>query len=88
MESLALSHNPTKFILCFKNFRNIVIIATKEQNKKIQIKKICIFVLLPFPLGTGGECCCKAPHQPHTFSTAKVLEFLLKYGYLDKGWVD
>ena len=68
MESLALSHNPTKFILCFKNFRNIVIIATKEQNKKIQIKKICIFVLLPFPLGTrGGVLLQSPPPAPYFF---------------------
>ena len=76
MESLALSHNPTKFILCFKTFRNIVIIATKEQNKKIQIKKICIFVLLPFPLGTGGgSVVAKPPTSLILFPLQKFLNF-------------
>ena len=70
MESLALSHNPTKFIFCFKNFRNIVISATKEQNKKNQIKKICIFVLLPFPLGTGGVL-LQSPPPPSYFFHCK-----------------
>ena len=62
------------------------IILTKEQNKKIESRKIYLFILLPpHLLHNGGGRLLQPP--PHNFSNANIFEnILLNYmGILTNG---
>ena len=73
----------TRSTLCFKYFRNIVIVMTKGKNKKIKITKIDLFLLPPLPSQDGRGL---QPPPPQIF-TAKTFDiFLYRYmGIWTKG---
>ena len=62
----------TKSTLCFKYFRNIVIVMTKGKNKKIKISKIDLFLLPPLPSQDGRGL---QPPPPPKFSRQRLLTF-------------
>ena len=64
----------TKYTLCLKYFRNIVIVMTKGKNKKMKITKIYLFFLPPLSLSGRGHCWLLQPTLPPTFVTAKKFE--------------
>ena len=72
MESLDLTYrlialkidSKPESTLCFKYFRNIVIVVTKRKNKKMKITKIYLFLLPPLP-SQGGGLVATLPPTPH-----------------------
>ena len=55
-------------------FQNIVIVMTKEKNKKMKTTKIYLFLLPPLPSQDGGGLLhCSPPHPP-TFFMGKIFE--------------
>ena len=51
-----------------QEFRNIVVVVTKGKNKKIKIRKICLFLLSLVPSQDGGVVAIPDPHPPQLFS--------------------
>ena len=75
----------TKSTLCFKYFRNIVIVMTKGKNKKIKITKIDLFLLPPLP-SQDGRGLQPPPPPPPKFSRQRLLTFFYRYmGIWTKG---
>ena len=60
----------TKFTLCLKYFRNIVIVMTKGKNKKMKTAKF-FFISATTPSLSGREGAVATPHPP-TFFMAKI----------------